>query len=125
MLFVMLFIIAFAITVDGSVLRSVDEVEGYSVITEDGEDVANVSDFIFDDELWTVRYLVINENGPGGKNTLVSPAWIDEVDWVSMDITVDFTEEQFYDAPAYELQTPVDRDFEIILYDFYDYDPYW
>ena len=54
---------------------------GYHIQAFDGE-IGHVEDFIFDDETWTIRYLIINTlNWWPGKKVLVSPQWIERVSW--------------------------------------------
>lgn len=40
-------------------LKSVEELRGYTVQATDG-DVGSVAEFFFDDDNWTVRYLVVD-----------------------------------------------------------------
>jgi hypothetical protein len=55
-------------------LRSVGQVRGYSIRATDGE-IGSVHDFLFDDEHWTVRYLVADTGDwLSGRLVLISPA---------------------------------------------------
>jgi len=38
-------------------LRSVKEVKGYMIQAKDGK-IGRCKDFLFDDEIWTIRYMV-------------------------------------------------------------------
>jgi hypothetical protein len=64
-----------------AMLRSAKEVYGYNILATDGE-IGLVEDFIFDDENWIIRHLVVNAgNWLPGQHMLVAPAWIEEVNW--------------------------------------------
>ena len=56
----------------GCHLRSMREVLGYSLHTADGE-VGNVDDFIIEDALWSVHYVVVALKQPPGRAILVRP----------------------------------------------------
>jgi PRC-barrel domain len=54
-------------------LRSVDDLKGLSLRATDGE-IGNVDQFYFDDETWTIRYLVVNAGSwLVGRMVLISP----------------------------------------------------
>ena len=54
-------------------LRSLKELQGYTISATDG-DIGSVHDFYFDDQHWTVRYLVVDTGGwLSGRRVLVSP----------------------------------------------------
>jgi hypothetical protein len=39
-------------------------------------------DFVLDDEIWMIRYLVIDtSNWLGGPLVLIAPEWIDRINW--------------------------------------------
>ena len=62
-------------------LRSSREVIGYDLKATDG-DIGHVEDFLFDDRTWQIRYVVVDtRDWLPGKRVLVSPDWVDSVDW--------------------------------------------
>lgn len=107
-------------------LRSVSEVIGYD-IEEKNDAFGHVEDFILDDELWILRYLVVDTRDwlPGGKKVLVSPGWINQVNWSDAKVSVALTREQIKNSPEYDPHTPVNRAYEERLYDFYGRPKYW
>jgi hypothetical protein len=106
-------------------LRSTDSVSGHHVQASDGE-IGHVKDFIIDDELWAIRYLVIDtHNWWAGKKVLVSPQWIERVSWRESKVFVNLTCETIKQSPEYtELSLPT-REYEDWLHRHYDRKGYW
>jgi uncharacterized protein YrrD len=106
-------------------LRSADEVTGYHIHATDGE-IGHVEDLIVDDEAWTIRYVVVDtRNWLPGRKVLVSPAWVEQVDWVQRMVYVNLQRETIKDSPEYDPSAPVNRDYETRLYDYYGRPKYW
>lgn len=106
-------------------LRSASEVTGYRIAATDGE-IGHVEDMILDTDPWVVRYLAIDtRNWLPGRKVLVSPDWATNIDWKDRTVAVDMTREQIRHQPEYDPAMPVDRDFEVKLYDFHGRPYYW
>lgn len=106
-------------------LRSTREVTGYQIQASDG-DIGHVADFIVDDDLWVIRYLVIDtRNWLPGKKVLVSPAWVESVDWPERKLQIDLKRETIKACPEFDPSAPINREYEIRLYDFYGRPKYW
>lgn len=106
-------------------LRSSREVIGYHIQAKDGE-IGHVDDFIVDDENWIIRYMIVDtRNWLPGKKVLVSPHWIEEVNWAEAKVHVDLTREKIKDSPEYDPAASVNREYEEILYDYYGRPKYW
>ena len=106
-------------------LRSADEVKGYKISAEDG-DFGHVHDFIVEDDVWTIRYLVIStRNWLPGKKVLMSPGWISKIDWVYADVEVNLSVDAIKKAPEFIPSEPINREYEARLYDFYGRPKYW
>ncbi len=101
-------------------LRSTRKVMGYHIHAKDG-DIGHVEDFIVDDEEWILRYLVIDTRNwlPGGKKVSISPDWVEDVEWALTKVHVNLTVEKIKGGPEYHPVEPVNREYEIQLYDFY------
>lgn len=55
-------------------LRSVTNLVNHTIEATDGK-VGTVAEFYFDDEKWTIRYLIADTGGwPTGRKVLISPA---------------------------------------------------
>src|SRR5690554_7131264 len=84
-------------------LRSSDDVEGYAIAGTDG-DIGHVEDFLFDDETWAIRYLVVDTRNwwPGGKKVVISIDWIENISWTESAVQVGLTREQIKASPEYD-----------------------
>ena len=91
-----------------------------------GEDLGTVVDFYFDDERWTIRYVVVDTgNWLNQRHVLVSPFAIDVVDRDAARIVVDLSRQQLRNAPRADLKRPISRDFEIAYAGYHGYVLYW
>lgn len=62
-------------------LRGVDEINNYVLEAIDGE-IGHVEDFLVDDLVWTLNYIVVDtRNWLPGRRVLVPPQWADSVGW--------------------------------------------
>lgn len=106
-------------------LRSSKEVLNYHIHASDG-DVGHVKDFILDDFMWTLRYLVVDPRSwlPGRK-VLITPLWVELVEWFDQKVQVNLTVEEIKNSPPYDPSAPVNREYEERLYDFYGRPKYW
>jgi hypothetical protein len=59
-------------------------------------------DFIIDDQAWAIRYLVIDtHNWWPGKQVLIAPEWVENIDWDESKVFVNVTREQIRLALEY------------------------
>jgi sporulation protein YlmC with PRC-barrel domain len=108
-----------------TVLRSVEDLRGYSIQATDGE-IGRVDQFLFDDQTWTIRYLVINTgNWLLERLVLISPIAIRAIDWQQSLLEVDLTREQVELSPDIATDEPVSRQQEEEYFRYYRYPPYW
>jgi hypothetical protein len=93
-------------------LRNISELTGYVLNARDGE-IGRCKDFLFDDEHWTIRYMVADTGKwlPKRK-VLVSPASIDEPNWKMRRLNVRLTKNQIENAPLLADEEPVTRQYE-------------
>jgi hypothetical protein len=106
-------------------LRLTREVTGYHIQAVDGE-IGHVEDFIVDDETWTIRYMIVDtRNWLPGQKVLVSPTWVNSVDWAEKKAVVELSQEAVKDSPEFNPSAPVDRRYEARLFDFYGLPKYW
>jgi sporulation protein YlmC with PRC-barrel domain len=106
-------------------LRSVVEVRRYRIDTRDDE-LGRVEDFIIDDDTMAVRYMEIKTGGLfDGKHVLVSPRWIENVNWGEEEVRVNLSTEKIKDAPEYDPTNPIDREYEDRLFEHYGSPKYW
>jgi hypothetical protein len=106
-------------------LRSCMEVKGYHIQAEDGE-IGHVEDFIVEDDVWTIRYMIIDtRNWLPGRKVLVSPGWISSLNWAENKVGISLTVEAIKNGPEFDPSKPVNREYETRLYDFYGRPKYW
>jgi len=106
-------------------LRSVKELLECVVDGTDGS-IGRVHDLYFDDQAWTIRFLVV-ETGAWleGRKVLISPVATDEPDWDRRLLPVSVTREQVRKSPDVDSRKPVSRQHEIENYAYYGYPYYW
>ena len=106
-------------------LRSSSEVKGYRIGAQDGA-FGHVEDFLVDTGAWSVRYLEIDtRNGWPGRHVLISPAWIEAVDWVAHSVSVGLKRDVIRSAPEYDSPEMITRAYEVRLYRHYGSRGYW
>jgi hypothetical protein len=100
------------------------KVLGSTIRAVDG-DIGTLDDFYFDDELWAIRYLVVDTGGwLGGRRVVVSPMSVD-APWGKAGIPLRITKEQVQNSPAVDLALPLSRAGEAQLLGHYGYPYYW
>lgn len=104
---------------------SVKTLEHFHLQVTDGE-IGNVSDFYFDDQHWTIRYLVVNTgNWLTGKSVLISPISVQKLDQDKRHVLVALTQDQVRHSPDVDTEQPVSRQKEMELAQYYQWTPYW
>jgi hypothetical protein len=110
---------------DQAMLRSVNNLVGFSLGATDGQ-IGHVADFIISDEDWVIRYLVVDiRNWLSGKSVLISPKWVRDIGWEEREVRVDVPKPTIEDNPPYDPSAPVNRDYEMRIYDYYGRPKYW
>jgi len=106
-------------------LRHTSQVNGYSVHAIDGV-IGTVSDFLFDDATWLVRWLVIDTGGwLPGRRVLLPPVALAHVNHIGRQFSVSLTKQRVKECPDIESDRPVSRQSEGDIYKYYGWDPYW
>ena len=107
-------------------LQSTGKVNGYHVQASD-DGIGHVEDFIFDEESWAIRYLVVDTRNwwPGGTRVLVATRWIGRIDWAERKVYTTLTREAVKASPEYREAATIDRDFETRLHDAHGRQGYW
>ncbi|HEY3442198.1 MAG TPA: PRC-barrel domain-containing protein [Paludibaculum sp.] len=119
---------ALAVTPSGDPhLRSVRETTGYQVHASDREShVGTVSDFILDDDDWTVRYVVVEATAEDGKRDFVlNPWWTLDIDWLRRTMHFDISTAEIQLSPGFDPSTSLNRDYEVRLHENYGRIAYW
>jgi hypothetical protein len=106
-------------------LRSMNDLENYALHAIDGK-IGHVRDFYFDDEAWTIRYLIVDTGSwLSSREVLISPIAIGEPDWINKLLPVSITKEQVKNSPALDTDKPVSRQHEMRYLGYYGYPYYW
>jgi len=99
--------------------------KGYSLRSLDG-DIGSAREFFFDDQYWTIRYLVANTSSwLTGRSVLISPYSLTEVNQDVQEVSVLLTKKQIEDSPSIDSDEPVSRQYEGTYNGYYGYPNYW
>lgn len=100
-------------------LQSSRDVTDFPIRASDGE-LGHVQDFILDDGDWTIRYLVVDTTNwwPGGL-VLVSPKWIEHINWKTREVQLALSRETLRHAPPYHPSSPITGNYEERLLGYY------
>ena len=105
--------------------KSVKDLKGYGIGATDG-DIGKLDDFYFDDEAWTIRYLVADTgNWLLGRKVLISPIALGKADLSGERLNVTLTKKQVEESPSIDTDKPVSRQHEAYYHDYYGYPYYW
>ncbi len=105
--------------------QSLGGMTGHEVKATDG-DLGKVYDFYFDDESWTIRYMVAKTgNWLSGRKALISLSSLDKSDCESCMFTVNLTRDQVRNSPLIDTEKPVHRQYEAELHRHYQLPLYW
>jgi hypothetical protein len=92
-----------------------DDLIDSQVIATDGE-IGKVRNFFFDDQSWTIRYLVVDVGSwLSRRDVLISVTAIDQPDWQKKIFRVRLTKEQVRHGPDVDSKRPVSRQQEIAM----------
>ena len=106
-------------------LRKAKDLSGYSLAASDGE-IGQVKEFYFDDQSWTIRYLIADTGGwLSGRQVLISPYALDPANEGRKVIPVDLTRKQIEMSPSLDTDKPVSRQYELAYYSYYGWPGYW
>ena len=106
-------------------LRSFQEIKGYRCHASD-EEFGHIDDLIVEDNTWTIRYLVISTRTLlPGKKVLVSPLWIEKINWAERNVSLTLTKHAIQNSPEFNPAEPINRKYEEELYDYYGRPVYW
>jgi hypothetical protein len=105
--------------------RILKVLKGYAIGATDG-DIGTVDNFYFDDEAWTIRYLVADTgNWLRGRKVLISPIALGKADSHGNRLNVKLTKKQVEKSPSIDNDKPVSRQHEVHYHDYYGYPYYW
>ena len=101
--------------------HSICSLIGYEIRATDG-DLGTVDEFYFDDETWTVQYIVVETgNWLSGRRVLISPVAFGKPDPESRKISVNLTCGQVSSSPDIDTKRPVYLQHEAALHEHYQW----
>ncbi len=93
-------------------LNEAISLKDYRLDSLDGE-IGKIKEFYFDDRHWVIRYLVVDTgNWLTGRQVLISPYALADVNKEEKLIAVNLTKKQIEDSPGLDSDKPVSRQFE-------------
>jgi hypothetical protein len=118
-------------------LFAVSGLQGCRIAASDGR-IGAVKDFLFDDQSWKIRWMVVDTGDwlPGRK-VLIPPSAIAPLEvppkprlpmmspGASLEVSVNLTMQQIEASPEAREDDPVTKDMEGLLYDYYGLDAGW
>lgn len=98
---------------------------GASVIATDGK-IGAVGDFLFDDQSWTVRYIVVNvESWLSRHHVLIAVTALSEPDWKRKVFSVNLTQDEVRRCPDVSSKKSVSRQQQFAMSEYYGLPRYW
>ncbi len=99
--------------------------KGYAIQASDGL-IGTVSDLLFDDRSWKIRWLVIDTGSfLPGRRVLIHPSAIGQAVHDQEELLVSLSKAQIEASPDIASDQPVSAQMEAHLNDYYGWDPYW
>jgi len=101
-------------------LRSTTMVKGYHIHAKDGE-IGHVEDFIVDDDQWNLCFFIVDtHNWLPGRKVLITPRWINHIDWHESKVFIDLSQESIKNSPELDSIQPISKDYETKLFNYYE-----
>ncbi len=93
-------------------LWNASAINGYATAASDGK-VGTISDFLFDDTSWLVRWLVVDTgNWLSDRKVLLSSSALGRLDAKEEECSIKLTMQQIKDSPDIDTDRPVTRQME-------------
>lgn len=100
------------------------KVVGATIRAADG-DIGTLEDFYFEEDRWTVRYLLVDTGKwMSGKKVLVSPMSVQSA-WGMRGIPVTLSKNQVWNSPEFDAGQSLSRAGEAHILGYYGYPSYW
>ena len=101
--------------------HSISRMIGYAIRATDG-DLGKVEEFYFDDETWTIRYMIVETgNWLSGRKVLIAPVAFGKPESESRMISVNLTCAQVGSSPNIDTERPICLQHEAELHDHYQW----
>jgi hypothetical protein len=98
-------------------------INGYAISASDGK-IGTISDFLFDDTNWLVRWLVVDTGyWLSGRKVLLPSSALAHLNAKKEECSIKLTMQQIKDSPNVDTDRPVSRQMEATVYGYYGYSP--
>jgi hypothetical protein len=107
-------------------LRSIHATNGYNVRAVNGV-IGKVKSFLFDDTIWSIRYLVITiptNDIDGERDTLIAPFSFGFLNSETGELPLSLEKEKVENSPTVDLERPISHQHQIELYKYYKWPPF-
>ncbi len=106
-------------------LHNLETLTGSSVIATDSE-LGSIRNFLFDDQSWMIRYLVVDVASWLTRRAVVlAVTAVEQPDWPEKTVHVHLTKEQVHNSPDVDSEKPVSRQQEIAMKEYFGWSAYW
>jgi uncharacterized protein YrrD len=106
-------------------LQTVNKLRKFTLHATDGL-IGSIKDCYFDDEQWTVRYLVVHTGAwLMGRDVLISPIAARGFNQDEKSILVDLTKQRVENSPGIDTAEPISRKQEREYFQYYGWPYYW
>ncbi len=103
----------------------ISALKGCTITATDGQ-IRTVSDMLFDDASWNIRWLVVDTGTwLTGRKVLLPPSVLGHADPEGREFAVKLTTEAIKKSPEINTDLPVSRQMESYVYRHYGWSPYW
>ena len=105
--------------------RRFSEIKNSNLSSTDRK-LGRVTDLLFEDNNWSIRYLVVNLGSLlTNRDVLIAPAAIASYDLATNTIATILTSQQAIGSPELDSDRPISREYEQSLVDYYGWPIYW
>lgn len=106
-------------------LRKLSSLKGFKVEGK-GEELGKIEDFYFDEDYFTLRYLLIDTGSwLKDEKTLISTDALEEIDYQSKKLKVNLNTETLKEGPSLEKNKPISQIMEEKLTEHFNWPVYW
>ena len=106
-------------------LHYLETLTGSSVIAMDGE-MGSVSDFLFDDQSWMIRYLAVEVGSwLNRRAVLLAITALEQPDWSRKTFRVNLMQEQVRNSHDVDTEKPVSRQQEVAMREYFGWRTDW
>lgn len=106
-------------------LQVCSALKGYTIEAKDGK-IGSVSDFLFDDARWKMRWLIVDTGQwLTERRVLVHPSVVGRADYERLTLPVGLTRAEIEGSPEIRRDQPFSAEIEQSLYDYYRCNAVW